>query len=89
MAALWRARPQLDFRFRHDPEDSDWEGEGGGWGHAWGSVEEGSLHSWDEEEVCPSAPRSDSAESSWDRSSDHGSEPGSDAGGSDDGGSDG
>lgn len=68
MAALWRARPGLDFRYRHDPEDSDWEEEDG-WEHPWGEILEGSLVSWRREDSVSEA---DSSESSWDGSSDSG-----------------
>lgn len=44
MAALWRARRDLDFRYRHDTEDPGWEEDG--WEHPWGSVEEGCLSAW-------------------------------------------
>lgn len=44
MAALWRARRKLDFRYRHDPWDPAWSDEDEDSEH-WGDVQEGNL-SW-------------------------------------------
>lgn len=76
VGALWRARPRLDFRYRHDPEDEDWELEGGPrWEHPWGYVEDGCLQAWDGEYwLGGRTSHSGSSESSWDGSSDAGTE---------------